>query len=1104
MSFIDILPPSGYSVGFQNTVDFNSFDWCFKYEYGDNGKRCVLAGNDRNVFLDWVMKVPTEKRCFYELIREEDKVAEFYDIDLSVMLDLDAMTELSHEIIDTFLIARNKVIDHKISRKDLIVLSAHTSTKLSLHVISRVSFFDNNQMHGLFAKDVYDQLVEDNTLFNIDLSVYSRNRCFRMYQSHKYHKTNPLVLFAPERYSYASMVDTLVVLGDTQGREQIKKYDRADLVILQHHDFGEDLCDGLQDRLKQFLNQYPYLELVSKNRINRIDHTTRTCLTDPSDQHSTENMFWFIRNNQLYVHCFCGKGTPICLGERPGVIPVRISPEPFRYATHSSNEFKRYTDLGLFMTLFDKRCTGNGKTTCAMQYATNFERVLLVHHRLTLDDDYTNKYPDFVSYQTNTTSSKQTVCYNSLHKINIKNYDLIIIDEIRSILRQSEMKNMLFATHTLFNIFENHHTPLIMLDANMTNSDVEFIQSFRKDNKAIVIHDNHNLTGKEVFVYLGHTSKEYVRMMCKIQASIENNEKVVIIYNRSIETINAFLAPFESTKRILHINRLTRSSYSMCSDTWYDEYDIIAYSPTISEGVSITDSRFASVKAYGLFTSTSSPAESVSQMVARFRAINTFLIHVDIQMKKSGVPLLRSMQEVDDYVTTNVGFLSCNVERRNGELSIIRDDFFRLYCKNMIETSQDYHNYSATLIQKLVNNGYKVYYASFDETEVDLDYAESTAEQESIENERICRGIVDAPMLSYDAINALKDTIQTEEDSFKVSKFMLASMLNVSSDALTIDMVDKFRKDSTVRSQIRNLKQCFCFMRRIEGNIERIPVEQLLKENVEVTVSNLEKMTSFGQQKKCVTTFTLSKTLWLNRTIRELGFDSLLSSEYVSVEHFDATMQNFVNYYSKNPGQFKRLCMLFDRSSKTACKVNSKFFESLFRGLFAIKFVRTNRGVHQKIMLPIQFYDENRRVPNLMGGTVILPDEIVQQYAHMFWKSCKDCNEMVPDLEEHCIMTGHMSSTTDDDILQIRVVCDAREETKKEDEEAENGEEELYNREHRKAKREMEIDEELTDRDDDMSSIYDQDEDDREDDMFMRSRTACFEPLMSTRIDSSK
>ena len=1036
-TFIDINMPVGFKSGFQSNLDFNDSKYCFKYEYGKNGKRCLIIGDDKNVFMDWFKSLPEEKKKFYELIRETDIVAEYYDIDFHITEDMklteDDVDDKSIEIIRILLDTRNQLSKQKLSNKDLIVLSAHTPTKLSLHIISKKTFFKTNKLQQLFCNDVYKKLEEFD--FNVDTSVYSKNRCFRMYLNHKYGKDNTLVLFNPSIYSYASFEDTWVVLThkDLSQRVEITNYTEDDLTIATYHDDEEEMTDDLLPFLQKFIDEHPYLraevdQYKSVNRINRVDHTTRACLTDPSDSHSMENMYWYIKRNALYVGCFCNKGAHICLGRRQGIKQIEMEADSFKYGTHSSNDFHEYEDLIAstgknIKTIYDKRRTGGGKTTCAMNYAKKFEKVLLVHHRLSLDSDYITKYPEFTSYQDGTNNNdKQTVCFNSLSKMNPGNYDLIIIDEIRSILKQTEMKDMVYSTHTLFNILEDMSTPLVMLDANMTNADIEFLSKHRADRDRICVHNTEVSTDKNV--YIVEESRE--ELLSKIEKDIEHRKKVVIVYNISIEKMNALLTPYKENYQILHINKLTRKDVDMDTSLWFDAYDIIAYSPTISEGVSINDPRFRNINAYGVFTSTSCPAESVSQMIARFRAIENFTIHIDTTRVKAGVPIFHDRRGVLHYVNNNLQSLKgiskshCNVRRENSELTIIEDEFCELFCKNMLEKSQDYHNYRSTMIQKLINNGYNVFEDLNQHltTEESVSISETVKQLQADERDRMNNCILTAQNISFDEYKSIEDVgISCEEDECKVQKYNIVHTVNIQNEYLTEGIVGAYR-DSSNRSIIRNIKRCFGFIRNEHGDIERISTRVLIQENVSNLLTNFDKKSSFLDQRDVITHYSTSKMHWLNSRVSELGFDYLLSPEGIPMDEFLYNMNRIVDYYSdpENYTEYANSELLFGKyySKQKQGELCDKFIKDKLFSMFKLKFgIDKEKGiVYQQIVMGIRLYDPTRMYPNLLGG-ILLTEDIVHQYDIMFMygmygKYCAVCDKQM----KNYIGFTHINSKT--------------------------------------------------------------------------------------------
>lgn len=1028
MSFIDIQPPTSYEIGFQSNVDFESKKFCYKYEYGDGGKRCVLAGDSKEEFLTWFKELKEEQKCMYELIRENDVIAEYYDIDMYVSTDEkkgdDWFTDNSNEIIDSLLSIRNDLSDTVVSKKDLIVLSAHMSNKLSLHIISKKTYFTNYRKHALFAKDVFSIINSMNLPYNIDTSVYSRNRCFRMFQNHKYGKDNTLVLFQPERYSFASLEESWVVIthSDLSNRVEVndENYDDEALVIRNFHDINESLEGDLLDAMKLFLQDHPYLQYNENHRLNRIEHTTRPCLTDSSDCHSTENMFWYIKEYKLYIGCFCGKGEHLCIGVQSGVIEIELEQEPFSYTTHTSADFDDYTDFGEFRTVIDSRITGKGKTTCAMKFASQFERVLVVHHRLTLDTDYIQNYPDFISYQKTINAPKQTVCFNSLSKIDITKYDVIIIDEIRSILKQTEMNDMIYSTHVLFSILEDVSKPLVMLDANITDMDISFITRYRKDPHRIIIHDDVNTLDKTVYISPPDTPIEWE--LYKITNYVENYGKAIIIYNISIEKIESFLAGFKSKYRVLHVNRLTRKSVNMDSKKWYDEYDIIAYSPTISEGVSITDPRYESVSAFGIFSSASSPAESVSQMMARFRAIKTFHITVDTTNSKS-MPEFQSPYDVLEYANYSLHNLqsiasmtNVNFRRSGKHLQVIEDEFCDLFCKNMFELSYDYNNYLAVLKQKLVNNGYKLFIDMSDSCRRNIqdlqDFIQLYTIQVENDKERIYNEIQASRDLNPEEFNRIKEVgVSNIREEYEMEKYAISHTINVASENLTVEHVSTFR-DRGIRMIIKNIRQCFGFMKNDHGDYVRISPNVLIKEFARQAIHSISIQDSFIGQKRYVNQLSVQKFNWLNQRAKDLGFKYILSPESVDADEFRQNMNQVISFYRANYSEYVKTELIFGNKASRMRheKINKGFITRKFSILGLI--FGTNKETHetyQQISVPIKLTDSTKTEPSLLGA-IPLPQEIVDEYSIMFLAGsstnyCSICNVTL----EHRIGLRHLS-----------------------------------------------------------------------------------------------
>lgn len=1017
MSIVDIDIP--FEMGFQRHIDFNNKKYCFKHEYNDSGHRICYVCDNRREFLNCIRTLPENNRTFYELIRRDDTVAEYYDIDYKVdNWDIDRCNTKSVEIIDSLLDTRNNIYRHTLSKKDIIVLSAHTPYKISLHVISKKTFFKTNRMQNICAKDIYYEMKAIGNEYNIDASVYKNNQCFRMFKNHKYGKNNTLVLFKPELYSYCQMEDTCVVLDDTSGRQEIMPYDEKDLIIRNaSHNPREKLSYDLEKKLLEFLDDYPYLELDGC-RINRIDGVTRKCLCS-NDEHSKENMYWFINNHSLLIKCFCGKGRPIFIARKDGINRIDMEPVKFLHTTHYSEDVKSFDEFGSFTTIIDTTRTGGGKTTRAMRMSETYERVLVIHHRLSLDDDYIAKYPDFISYNEGVNNSKQTVCFNSLYKIkDICNYDLIIFDEFRSILRQTLMKDTAEDTAIMFGILENVSKPLIILDANITNEDIDFINHIRGGQKYI-IHNREINNDKNVYFL---ESEEV--LLDKILRTIEQENKVVIPYNISVTRMDGLLEPLQESYKILHINKFTRKDIRI-NDEEFQHYDIIAFSPTISEGVSIEDDFFEHVDVYGLFTSTSCPAESVSQMLARFRKVVNLYVYVNDDKHKS-IPYFNCKTDVINYYIDNVNEMTryskghINFRRRGMKLDIIQDEFYDLFAKNMIEMSKDYHNYVQTLQQKLRNNGYNLFYMV--EPDDDIQQIESRVKEYTDkckieQDKRITESILNANDISFDQYKTIKDIgCNSYDEKYQTERYELLQSINMKGEYLTIELVETFRqKDKQMK--LRNIRKCF-EIQCIGAEYKRISLDHIINNIVYNDIRGIESATDFQTQQKYIHSKFGTKLGVLNEWAIRLGFEYITDPNPITVDIYNYNLNQLITEYKSDYVKYRKIQQVFMESYKIQAweDLDEKFIMSKMNKILALKFNtdKVNHKVYQQISLPVVFYCNEKNIPSIIYGN-IYDEHFIRKYDIMFMaltKHCAVCDTNRKKPRKRGLNISHYSSDT--------------------------------------------------------------------------------------------
>ena len=995
MSVMNIGCPFEY--GFQNELDFINKPYSFKYEY-QKQKYITMVCDSQTEMLDWCSKLETEDRCVNELIRERDVVAEYYDIDCKISNmtreDVDAK---SVEIITELLDARNEVYEKSVlNRKDIVVYEAHTSVKLSLHIISKKTFFENNNKQKSHVLFIYQKLNDYKADWNVDTSVYSKNRLFRIPGCCKRDRDNHLRLFLPSMYSFSNRKGGLVVLtgNDIQDREQVDEFTKEEVVI--HHYNQSSLSNQSLDKkdtdiVADWLKDYPYLTMID-HRLERTDGVTRPCLTDKSDNHSSENMFWFSRDFKIYVHCFCGKGKPIQIGTREGICDTTLpKEEPLQVSHRGVDSFDQF---GKFTTLFDCSFTGNGKSTRALTYAKHFNKVLLIHSRISLDGDYIEKYPEFKSYLDTTEALWQTTCFNSLGKFDCSDYDLIIIDEIRSVMKMTDMRDCEYATTQLFGIFENRDIPLVMLDANMTTEDVDFVNGIRNDPDFKVVR-NGKPKPKNVFI---HSDEVIIQLL--IEEDLRKGNKVIIAHNRSIDYIDGQFNHLYKKYRSIHINKNTRDQFES-SVNLYDEYDFVIYSPTWSEGISRDDPRWEDVSIYGLFISASSTAETVSQLLARFRACRN--IHLSVKVKPCHMPHFQKDEHVISYFENNLNKIArysstrVNFARSGYKMKIMENEFSRLFCKNMIEKSLDYHNYEKTLIQKLSNNGYRVYKKGDDVDQKEYDEMTDYIFDKKKEKEtQVEIEIMTADDLSKKSYQYLLDNgVSSVEDERKKHKYEICRTTNVKPEHLTQDIVHDFMPSKDSYKHMKMLKTLFHFTLDEHGQYVRTPPPSLIQEICDNSLYRAGNLTShINVIKKDITKMRSARLGWLNEVSRHMGFEYLTSPFKVEEKEFDKNVKDYLNQLSYTEYRnIQRLFNNYNQSYTSYAMRNDSFIHDKFKNCMGMK-VELNPNdncYYQQINMPISLYNSNKDTPSIVQG-FFSNVEFMSKYDIMFMKGLSKCN----------------------------------------------------------------------------------------------------------------
>ena len=148
-----------------------------------------------NAYLKYVKKNNERMSCDYELIKEGQECIEYYDIDARTDIQGVFKDKTEEEIMEDFIEARLEYHTEMLGeyniplrRKDFYITATPGLNKVSLHIYIRNGYkFKNNHIHlKKFVNGFREYCKIEGKPVDIDMSVYSRNRCFRLINNHKF------------------------------------------------------------------------------------------------------------------------------------------------------------------------------------------------------------------------------------------------------------------------------------------------------------------------------------------------------------------------------------------------------------------------------------------------------------------------------------------------------------------------------------------------------------------------------------------------------------------------------------------------------------------------------------------------------------------------------------------------------------------------------------------------------------------------------------------------------------------------------------------------------------------------------------------------------
>jgi hypothetical protein len=459
-----------------------------------------------------------------------------------------------------------------------------------------------------------------------------------------------------------------------------------------------------------------------------------------------------------------------------------------------------------------------GKTTLIEKIFKKYEpkKILWLSYRKTLTNDILGSFAEnynFKGYQSKDYSADRLIIQlESLNKLkphmmfcddeyDIPSYDLVIIDEVESILNHFNHMTFKGKERDTFNWMVEIikvSKKMIVLDGDIDDRTYNFLNHFGPSINIV----NDIKINKKSFIIM--TNKEVYYK--KIIHDIQYNKKVVIVSMSSTQCDKImedenFKVAFTNKKVLVYTGSSgdnTKDDLKDVKTNWAD-CDVLIYSPTIESGVNFDMEHFDSI--YGIICENSTTQRAFCQMLSRVRKIkekNIWVLNMNYKL---------DVNEIDDnnkYYYDEVKNLLINlnvVEMKevinNGKIKKELDFYDSNYIFNKIESLYKNNYYFLGHLKKiLISKGH-----SF---QLDMTtYKEQKKKKDDDDKEKIediLLSVDDINSLEYEKLLIIQAECQaTELDKLKIKKYVFKKSLGV--DILNQELIDNY-EFSTIKKYI--------------------------------------------------------------------------------------------------------------------------------------------------------------------------------------------------------------------------------------------------------------------------------------------------------------
>lgn len=710
-----------------------------------------------------------EQICYQEILRANEATRVYLDIELKRdELMPEEIKQVNFDLSDhTFIKSFVKVL-HKFfhSRYNINTIweicTANSKTKKSYHIVShrdvglqnhddRQGF--KNEFRGFLASEKDELLLK-----SFDTSVYSSTRNIRMCYSYKAVCTKTEFKYferqlLPLPNSSDNILDHLCGIYDNVNdvtfikcetvmnvprRLQIKS---APLNSINTKDTVQ--VEAILDKLGWYGNETTIRHIGSGSQTekqeNKIYYKLNSNYCPNVQREHTQNTNYVEHDTETNIYmlrCFNHSKCACWEVNISNLLNLDNPKHWFKWHNVYNEPTMRPYDPPKNGTLCIKAGMGLGKTQELYRYLEKHREksVLIVTFRTLLASKYQSDtgYHNYTCKNTRYDEDKLVVCINSLWKMQKLDYDVIVLDEIDSIVEQFDMPDMAhkgIITSTLQEIMKQSDIAIFM-DANVdTQRCKQFIKRIRPveshqwvwnryirpNNRKLYLH-------KQMYKVTDRKSKdtnEPIKSWYTEKACIQ---KTLTLLEQGKKVVFATTSRKVAEKMEVHIKDegYEYKIYTRKTDAKQKEEDfkdveatfslltVLIYNPALSAGISFTSEHFDVLVGYAEFGMDTCSVTCYVQMLFRIRRLVDGEMHMywhDQSTRKyvtNREIIVENLEKQNEYEMNqlDLAYGNSNVFDKSG--AFVRSTWNELFVDNLVEKHRQLNN-----IERVITHAFK-------------------------------------------------------------------------------------------------------------------------------------------------------------------------------------------------------------------------------------------------------------------------------------------------------------------------------------------------------------------------------------------------------------